>query len=161
MVPQLNSNDGKLVLSGKEGVNFTEAQETHVVEQTHSDDSLTVKGYIGNKWLDTAKEAYKNVQDSANGSGDIGKTYGSVKAVGQTMNGIGDSAKTSGTLGFYGGVELSKESNSTTQITGQTLAIGSTFNRITVSQSNQKAETCLPEAATSSTQVKTVKSSSK
>ncbi|NDC83976.1 hypothetical protein EB093_10030, partial [bacterium] len=124
---QIDSGNGRLSLKGKNGVNFTEANETHVTETTHSEDTLTVSGYVGNKWAETAKNAYEDTQDAVNGNGDAGKAAKSVASVGRAVKEIGKSGATAATFGFYGGVEIDKESSRSTQISGVTLGRGANF----------------------------------
>ncbi|NDD67533.1 hypothetical protein EBZ35_07815, partial [bacterium] len=106
---EIESRNGKMDIKGKNGVFFTDATEVHQSVQGHSEDKLTVTGYIGNKWYQTAQSAYQAVSDAVDGSGTVTKGVKGAAAVGRMTKEIGGSATTAATLGFYAGVEVSLE----------------------------------------------------
>jgi len=115
----INSGDGKLITKGKDGVNFTEAKETHISEVSHSDDTTTVRAYIGNKWAETAKNTIKQVVN--------GDSLEGLATAGRLSRDIASSAETAGTLGFYGGFEVTDTKDKTTNSSKYTVGIGSNF----------------------------------
>ena len=116
---KINSGAGALNLTATKGLDFTEAREVHIDEESTSNDTYQVRHYVGNKWGETAVTVYE--------AADAGDTVDAAATAGRLTKNIADSASSAATLGFYAGVEYNESHDKTTQRTTIDRGVGAQF----------------------------------